>query len=667
MPELPFDGTALSASDATIATYSRLQYPNPFFDLSRHYFPKTVKTLFKYCRIYFYQNEFIHNVIMKLAEYPVTDFIYSDLQDASVKKNYEELIDHYLNLKSFLIEVGLDYFTYGNCIISANMKFKRFLRCPICKHLEPAENIKFRWINFEFTGKCPNTACSTEGIKFDVVDKYLKSPKYLKFIKWAPENINIDYDELTGESRYFYTMNDKTNKAIREGKPDVVIRVPKIFIDAIKKSKKIELDPRNLFHLRRPTLSEEDQGWGKPLLLPTMKLLWYMQTLRRGNEAIVSDHLIPMRSMFPSSQGNLDPFTQLNMGQWRSQVEDQILKWRRDPNAIAVFPLPIGYQSLGGDARVLMVTPELKYLEESIINALGVPIEFIKGGSTWTSSSVSLRIVENHFLTYREELDKLMNYFIIPKIRYFLGYPPVKIEFKKFKMMDDVQTKEVMLQMAQLNKVSDTTLLTEFGLDATEERENRRQEIKAQNELQTEAILSQADAQGRAVQQQARYQIRAQYDAQEENCRVKERKFSKELISELQLTAQDPSDFLEKQSILIEGVDPKAGEQMLAVYQQQAPTAFAFLMKRIQMIRGIDPAAIAQQQLEMQGMKAQDQMAAKQHERDMEKAKTDEKSAKSDHERHIERTGVDMVKKEHDVEVSKEKAKVEANKPKEKK
>lgn len=655
MPELPFDGTALTASDATIATFSRLQYPNPFFDLSRHYFPKTVKTLFKYCRIYFYQNEFIHNVIMKLAEYPVTDFIYDDIQDETVRKNYEQLLDHYLNLKSFLIEVGLDYFTYGNCIISANMKFKRFLECPICKHQEPGENLKLSWINYEFVGKCP--ACTADRVQFSIQDRYLKSPKYLKFIKWAPENINIDYDDLTGEARYFYTMNDKTNKAIREGKMDVLLRVPKIFIDAIKKSKKIELDPRNLFHLKRPTLSEEDQGWGKPVLLPTMKMLWYMQTLRRGNEAIVSDHLIPMRSMFPAQTQNLDPFTQLNLGQWRSQVEDQILKWRRDPNAIAVFPVPIGYQSLGGDARVLMVTPELKYLEESIINALGVPIEFIKGGSTWTSSSVSLRIVENHFLTYREELDKLMNYFIIPKVRYFLGYPPVTVSFKKFKMMDDVQTKEVMLQMAQLNKISDTTLLTEFGLNAVEERENRRKEIKAQNDLNTEAILAQADAQGKAVQQQARYQVRAQYDAQEENCRIKERKFATELIQELQLTTMDPSDWLEKQAILIESVPPEAGQQMLAVYQANAPTAFGFLMKRIQGIQGIDPMALAQQQMEIQGLKAQDQFAQKDLEREKEKTQMQEKHEKAQHERKIESAGVDMAKKEHDVQMEKEKPK----------
>jgi hypothetical protein len=362
------------------------------------------------------------------------------------------------------------------------------------------------------------------------------------------------------------------------------------------------------------------------------------------------------------SPGYINHNTQLNMGQWRSNVEDQVLKWRRDPNSIGIFPIPLGIQSFGGDARMLMVTPELKYLEESIINALGVPIEFIKGGSTWTSSSVSLRIVENHFLTYREQLDKFINYFIVPKIRYFLGYPPVVIRLKSFKMMDDVQNKEILLQAAQLGKISDATLLAEWGIDVQDERENRKNEIKIQSDIQTETILAQADAQGKALVRQARYQVRAQYDATEEMARIRESKFAAELVKELQLTNVDPSDFLEKQSLVIEGLDPKRQQEMLMIYQTQAPVAFGFIMKRLQNLSGIDPAMIAQSQMEQQTMKQEESMNAKQHERDLEKAKVDEKRSSSDHERKIEGAAVDMAKKEHDVEMAKKMPKKEAKK-----
>lgn len=1024
MPTTPYEGSNINATDASIANYTRIQYPNPFFDLSRHYFPKTVKSLFKYCRIYFYQNEFIHNVINKLASYPITDFIYEGISDETVKENYRELNDHYLKLKSFLIEAGLDYFVYGNCIISANMKFKRFLECPICHDVKPVEKRRpYRFIQYEFVGKCD--ACNNEGVKFKLQDKYLKNPKYFKFIRWAPENITIDYDDLTGESRYFYTMNERIRKQIMAGKVEVIERVPELFIKAVKESKKIELDPKNLYHFKRPTLAEEDQGWGKPILLPAMKILWYMQTLRRGNEAIVADHLIPMRSVFPSSQSTLDPFsmhpdtwintteglkqlkditlstklitydlketsikaivprdlsgidemysvsswghagidtkvnsvhpfrvydsntkthvwkqakdltlqdytaypvtpfgagiqdfvvdtyikrrgykknslpavikadkdffrflgffisegsaasygpadstkvrfslhqaeveyqefiinyisklipgirinkmywnngcciqvtsnelgdflkalvgqgakkknllglrknlskdqaisllqgifdgdgcefvsqtkqlsieiglsnlqlitdirelllslgvysytnkglrkqhdavpalkiygeqaaelgqllgwntklvtttidtkrfffkdgfvyskvreikniadhvvysievadtthsylslwhinknTQMNLGQWRSNVEEQILRWRRDPNHIGTFPIPIGYQSLGGDARMLMVTPELKYLEESIINSLGVPIEFIKGGSTWTSSSVSLRIVENGFLNYREQLYDFLNYFAVPKIKYFLGYPAVTIKLKKFKMSDDVQAKELLIQLSQLGKLSDSFLLEEFGIDAVEERKYRKSDSTFNLELQADQMKAQAEAQGRGQVIMSRYQAQSVVAAQEEASRINERKFAKELILELGITNEDPSDVLQKQVIIISHMPPEQQQQFLGQLQKKAPYAFSFIMTRMQNTGAVaapeeERAMQMQQQqteMEMQKMQVEGKYKDKDLERKKEEAKLQEKTTAT-------KMVADEQKHRHKVEESK--------------
>jgi hypothetical protein len=119
----------------------------------------------------------------------------------------------------------------------------------------------------------------------------------------------------------------------------------------------------------------------------------------------------------------------------------------------------------------------------------------------------------------------------------------------------------------------------------------------------------------------------------------------------------DPSDWLEKQAILIESVPPEVGQQMLAVYQQSAPTAFGFLMKRIQAIQGIDPVAVAQQQMQMQQMQAQDRMGQKDLEREKEKHQIQEKHEKAQNERKIEATGVDMAKKEHDLEIAKQQPK----------
>jgi hypothetical protein len=635
MPNLPYPDQMIGGGDTQALATARLTYPNPFLDLSRFFMPRTIKSLLKLCRIFYYRNEFVNNVITKLSEYPVTDLILEGIEDDKLRYQYRELIDHHIQIKRLLIEIGLDYFTYGNCFVSTNMKFRRFLQCPSCGETIPVERSKYQWKNFSFHIDCPR--CSSKDVTAKVDDRYLKHAKYFKFIRWSPENISIDHDELTGENHYYYDMQPNTKKGIIDGKREVIERTPMLFIEAVKHNRKILLDPANLYHFKRATLAEEDQGWGKPLILSALPMLWYMQTLRRGNEAIAADHLVPMRAVFPSSQGNVDPFTQMNLGTWRSAIEDNLSRWRRDPNHIAVIPIPIGYQGLSGDAKMLQVTPELKFLEELIINSFGVPTEFIKGGATWTSSSVSLRIVENHFLTYREELHDFLNYFAGPKIAAFLDFPPVKFTLKKFRMSDDIQTKEALIQLAQLGKISDSYLQVEFGLDPNEQRKYAKIDNKFTIDEQMEQLIAQAEIQGKSTVLLERYKAKAMAEFLEEQARIRERMFTIELKQELQAPDQDPSDILQKYAAQLAGMDPMTQQQILAKLQQNTPLAFSFVVQRLQAIFGGTPEQQAESTMREREMAHEKEIAKSEqsHEKEMaehENKKMDHETKKMEHE-----------------------------------
>jgi hypothetical protein len=52
-------------------------YPSPFFDIAQTYMPPTVKELFRWCKYFFYKDPVIGAVVTKIAEYPVTDFVYN--------------------------------------------------------------------------------------------------------------------------------------------------------------------------------------------------------------------------------------------------------------------------------------------------------------------------------------------------------------------------------------------------------------------------------------------------------------------------------------------------------------------------------------------------------------------------------------------------------------
>ena len=211
---------------------SRIKYPNPFFSLANNYVPSNIKTLFRYCRGFFYGNGFIRNIVTKLTEYPITDILFDTKLDRKTQEKYEIALKHHIKIKQLLIEIGLDYYTFGNAFISANLGFKRYLVCTGCKEAHPINNIGWKFKNFSFHGTCPK--CMKDNTPYKIDDKYIKSIEALHFIRWAPEQIEIEYDELTGESDYFYVISNKRKKQIIGGKSSVVAKTPKLFLDALK-------------------------------------------------------------------------------------------------------------------------------------------------------------------------------------------------------------------------------------------------------------------------------------------------------------------------------------------------------------------------------------------------------------------------------------------------
>jgi len=560
---------------------TKLDYPSPFFDISRSYMPKTVKMMFKHCRTFFYRNGFLNSVITKMCEYPITDILFEKETDPKAKKLYVKFFDEDIKIKSMLIEVGLDYFTYGNSFVSANMKFQRYLKCRSCGESHPIDTIKYTWKNFEFHGSCPK--CGHMG-NFAIDDHYLSNPAYLKFVRWSPENIDLEYDPLTGETTYYYNMPATVRARLVKGNKKALKTTPELFITSLKEKKKIELDSNNLYHFKRHTLAEEDQGWGKPVVLSALADIWYMQTLRRGNEAIAAEHIVPFRTLFPAPTGAIDPFSQMNLRNWRSKLEEDVRKWKQDPNHIGIFPIPIGTQNIGGDAKMLLVTAELKFLEETIINSLGVPLEFIKGGATWTGSSISLRIVENHFLTYRSQLENFLNHFVIRKAKELVKFPEVKVHFKRLRMADDTETKRFVLELAATNKISLSKVLEEFGINFEEEKENIKSSKDFEINLAIENAIKEAEAAGKASEIAAKYQVRAQQAMIDEQARIREEKFKNELAEETksEIAEADMSLIIDKYAEEIMLMAPERGQQALQQLEKKQPYTAALVAKRIE-------------------------------------------------------------------------------------
>jgi hypothetical protein len=281
----------------------------------------------------------------------------------------------------------------------------------------------------------------------------------------------------------------------------------------MRKRKNGVLHQRNVFHFKAPTpsLDHDNAGWGYPLILPALKDSFYLQVMKKAQEAVMMEHLIPLDVLFPTSaDAQANPYVMLNLADWKKRIELEIVKWRWDPNYKPILPLPIGHQRIGGDGRALMLTQEIKAWSEHIIAGMGVPQEFVFGGLSWSGSSVSLRMLENQFMTYRDMHEHFLKHFLIPSIARFMGWKEISVHMKSFKMADDIQAKQMLMSLNQLRKVSDKTLLSEFDKDSVDELKMIERELRMNLEIQKLSSLMQAEIQGEQQQVLSKYQLKTQ-------------------------------------------------------------------------------------------------------------------------------------------------------------
>ena len=566
------------------------KYPDPFFDLANNALPKNIKKLFKYCYSFFHTDPFLSNVVRKITEYPITKILYDSSVSSELKVKYDDILFKKLKMKTLLIEIGLDYNTYGNCFISAFMKTKRYIINPQTKEELPLNTVDYVFRNFKFHIKGEQGAL----IECEVRDEVVKSIDSFKLVRWNPENIDIKYNPITGESTYFYNIPNEVVRAITKGEKYMLETVPQVFIDAVQKKRAVELDKNHFYHFKRPGLSEADMGWGKPVILPALKKIYYLQILQRGNEAIAHEHIVPKKSISPANTATIDPLTQMNLPKWKGEIQSTVKKWRRDPNYIAVFPIPVQYQELGGNARGLMLTPEMRFLEENIINSLGVPIEFIKGGASWTGSSISLRIVENMFIVYRDLLMDFMNDFVIHKLASFLSYAPVKVKFKDFKMTDDAQARQLLLQLSELGKLSDQRLLDAFGYSFEETMEELSASLELSREQQKKNAKTRGETEGEMMVIQAKYSVKAQIEGQREAVRLRLKAFEEELQKELGGTDGNLVGAIEMLVLQLMYAPPEMQIQQLNDLQKRKPITHGLVMETMEMYQQAGVAPVIQ-------------------------------------------------------------------------
>lgn len=494
---------------------------SPLFDFLTAFAPRKLKDLFKLCEYLYFNSSQIYAALQKFCTYPVTEITY-DTTNESLKTKFKNLHDKTIKTKRKLIQAATDKFVYGNAFFSIYMPFVRFLQCKHCNQLTNITQVdyKFKLKKLEFSYTCASCNKATTGT---VQDRKISRPDKVAIIRWDPKLMDIDYNPITQHSEYYYTIPKELKDRVAKGNKHVINTMPMEFLKAIKEDKIFRFAEGQIFHMKMDAPAGIEAQWGFPPLASTIKLFFYAAVLRKANEAIALDYVVPLRIVSPKvASGNADPLLTISLDKWANEMKHSVKRWRRDPLHIMWSPIPAEVTHLGGQARALMTLGEVQAAEDNIIAALGLPKEFIYGGFSAMGSGIQLRVLENQLLHQTGDLNDLLQW-ITDKFAKLLGWQTVVVELAPFKFIDDVQQKTLLLQLQMSNPqdpwLSKKTLGEAFDVDVAEERKNKHQEAlddaRASQKLQGEMMQLQNTLAQQVQAQQAMGQQGLQYDQQQ--------------------------------------------------------------------------------------------------------------------------------------------------------
>jgi len=419
------------------------------------------------------------------------------------RDKYLDFLNDDLHLLTQLAHIGDDYMVYGNVFISIYFPFDRFLTCPQCHthyHIDTVA-YKFKLKELQFSAKCGK--CQYEGI-FKHEDKRSLDRKKVRLIRWNPKDMRIRVHNISNEMEYYLELDARFLEKIVNGNRFYLNRTPWPIIECCAKSGSgdrplFKFDSEAIYHMKESTLAGLPiRGWGIPPILPNFKLAYYIQVMRRYDEAIALDYIIPFRVLHPTHNmpagSTMDPIQMLSMDNFVGHMKRMVRAKRMNSTDVQIAPFPVGYQMLGGEAKNLSPKENITAALDELLNAIGFPAELYRGSLSIQAFPVALRLFEKTWGSLVDGYNDMITWVIRRISRYFM-WGDITGSLRSVTLADDIERKALSLQAAAGMDISKATAYRPLGVDYLEEQKRIVEEQKEIQRLQQEAMEEQEASQ----------------------------------------------------------------------------------------------------------------------------------------------------------------------------
>lgn len=475
-------------------------YPNPWFDMASLSVPSNMRSVLQWSE-YVYSVFGTYRMAMeRILSYFLTEIDIKSTSDVENDK-WKNFLNNTVGAMTALKSALNDRMCYGNSFLSLLVPTQRWLICPRCAYSGTLEEIynnnvfKFQWSLPNFIATCPQCKVGSgyRG-KWVVDDRERDSETEITVKRWNPHEIEILHDPLTDDVRYLWRIPEDYKKLVRDGHLFHLERVTKQVLEAIRTNTMFRFHKDVVFHMKEPTLAGiVNRGWGLPRILYNFRQIWYVQVLRRFNEAIALDYVVPFRVITPApAQGTsgkggglqTDPLLMMNGSDFRQQARQMINRHRRDPGALQILGFPVNFQMFGADANKLAPRDLLDQGMETLLNDAGTPVELYNGSLQLQSAPVALRLFESTWRHLVYDANMFLQW-LVRQVAQLLSWESVQAELKRVTIADNIEEKMIAAQMMMQNQLSGTTVYPMLGFNWKQEQNNLSQEAQYQAKLQS--------------------------------------------------------------------------------------------------------------------------------------------------------------------------------------
>jgi hypothetical protein len=593
--------TTFGMGDNPLYARFRGSYANPLATIATKDIPVNIKQLFRLCRFYYHQDALLGALVDKMSEYPITQLVIQEKTGENLTEKAREKWDYLLNVgldvRAVMKTINTDKYVYGNGFYYIYLPFVRYCVCQSCGADIPIKQIadisvvpsmEGKTFGLKGRGVCPRCGGAAGRARvFKIIDRKSEARQGLRLVRLNPMRMSLEYNPISGERVWYYQPQDNLRDGMTYGVRAIIDTTEMRFLEASYRQQRVKMNLDRMWVAQADGTPGLWEGWGIPPLFRVLEDVYYYKILRRANEALAQEHVTPLRVVSPAGTGDVSPQRTMNLADWQHKLRAELHKFKGDPNHILISPIPLNVEQIGGQARVMMVAAEMEAAARVIAAGLGCPIEMIWGGLNWSGASVSLRVLENHFINDRENNERLLK-FLVPKLSQYYRMPKVDVKLAEFKMADDVQQQANAVNLMMQGFLSRRSVINEMGYDANEEFDILEGEHDRLNQITMKDNLAAAHMNTVIQSLEAKAQILMQFEMQIEQEKmqaVAERKRVEDLsVYVQQVHAKGfatPLEF-DQSAGLISRLDPQTQALILSQWGQTMPCVVSMLQQQVQ-------------------------------------------------------------------------------------